>query len=472
MSVIGKVAAVFTASTGGLVTGVNTARAEFQKVSTSVDSLKGKLNLIAGMQGAQLFAGIASGAANAARNIAAIGTATADTIAEQARFAAKIGVPLDAFAALAEAADEVGVSQAAVTSAVQKMGVALVKAQEGSKPAAEAFEAIGLSAKELAAMAPEKAFEKIVDEIGKLPTPAERTAAALKIFGRTGKDLGPLFEAGGRAIADAAAEVDLFGKALDSASGQNVIAMKNAFGDVADAFEGFKTQVVAAFSPAVTGLIEDLLKRLADAGGMVPVAMEFSKIMAVTVGTMVDGAMVFAKILMDAASNFNSLWTKIKGVGQAAYGVTEMVGAGLVGGVGLVAGASKDANDAGVPDALLDRADLMQGEAGSLLNRAWANLFGGGEQQGGAPSAGGQFANRALEEIARMEAAYKDREAKRAAAETKANEGAAAAATQANAKQTETAAKSLGYLRDIARQIGLVVGAPPAVFNIAGAGGR
>lgn len=470
-TVIGKVAAIFTASTGGLVTGCNTARAEFQKVQTSVDSLKGKLNLIAGLQGAQLFAGMVQGASNAARSIANIATATADVVTEQARMAAKIGVPLEAFAALAEAADEVGVSQGAVTNAVQKMGVAIVKAQEGSKGAAAAFNKIGLAASDLAALAPEQAFERIVDQIAKLPTPAERTAAALQIFGRTGKDLGPLFEAGSQAIRDAAQEVDLFGKALDTASGQNVIAMKNAFGDVADAFEGFKTQVVAAFAPAVTGLIEDLLKRLADAGGMVPVAMEFSKIIATTIGTMVDGAMTFAQILTDAASNFDSVWRRIKGVGQAVYGASEMAGAGIVLGGSLAAGASKDLREAGVADAGIDRAQLMQDEAGGLLQKAWANIFGDGEKATGAPSAGGKFAAKALEEIARMEAAYKERQA-RAEASTKENKGAREDAAINLEKQNATAEKSLAFLRDISQQLGKVIGVPQAVFNIVGAGGR
>jgi hypothetical protein len=471
-TVIGKVAAIFTASTGGLVTGCNTARAEFKKLEGGVDKLRGSVNLIAGIQGAQLFAGMVKGATNAARSIAAIGSATADTITEQARFAAKIGVPLESFRALAEAADEVGVGQGAVTTAVQKMGVALVAAGAGVKKAQSSFAALGLSSEELAKMAPEKAFERIVDEIAKLPTPAERTAAAMKIFGRTGKDLEPLFLAGSDAIRKATQEVNLFGTALDSTSGQNVIAMKNAFGDVADAFEGFKTQVVAAFAPAVTGLIEDLLSRLADAGGMVPVAMEFSKIMAVTVGTMVDGAMVFGKILMDAAANFNTLWNKVKGLGQAAYGVTEMVGAGLVGGAGMVAGVAKDTREGGVADAALDRADLMQREAGSLLNRAYANLFGSGDQGAGAPSAGGQFAARALEEIARMETAYKEREARMAAADTKAAEGVADQAAKQTTKQTALAEKSVTFLQDISKQIGLALGAPPAVFQITGAGSR
>jgi hypothetical protein len=451
---------------------VNTARAEFQKVSTSVDSLKGKLNLIAGMQGAQLFAGIASGAANAARNIAAIGSATADAITEQSRFAAKIGVPLAAFAALAEAADEVGVSQAAVTSAVQKMGVALVKAQEGSKPAAEAFKAIGLSAAELSAMAPEKAFEKIVDEIGKLPTPAERTAAALKIFGRTGKDLGPLFEAGGQAIAAAAAEVELFGMALDDASGKNVEKMKNSFGDMGAAFEGFKTQVVAAFSPAVTGVIQDLLQRLADAGGMVPVAMEFSKIMAVTVGTLVDGAMSFAATITEALKQVASTFGYIDAFAKGGYALAQRAAGAVATGAGYAASISTDARESGVAASLIASGQELFDAAKATSARADARFNGQVPDASGAPTTGGKFAATMLAEIARMEQSYNARKAERAAADTKANEGAAAAATKANEKQTETAKQSLNYLRDIARQIGLVVGAPPAVFNIAGAGGR
>jgi len=467
-TVIGKVAAVFTASTSGLTAGVNTARAEFTKLDKSVSGLKGSLNTLVGIQGAQLFAGLAAGAVGAARQIGAIAGATAEVIDQQSKLAAKIGVPLESFAALAQAADLAGISQEKVTVAVQKMGVELVKASNGTKSAQAAFAALGLSAEELSAMQPDQAFQKIAEEIGKLPTPAERTAAAMKIFGKAGKDLGPLFTDGGAAIRQAAEETRLFGVALDTVSGQNVETMNDSFTRLGKAFEGFKMQIVAAFAPAVTAEIERVIQSIKDAGGMRNVALDFAQTVGVAAIQLVDSAESFAKILKEALGEVGSVWQRIKGVGQLAAGTVEMVGAGLVGGAGMASVASIDLRDGGVSGAILDRAELMQSEAGRLLNQGAANIMGEADQnayRGGTPqgAASSERMRIFMENLERM---------RQPAPAPPAQQAEAAARAAANdEKQTTTAELSLGVLK----QIALALGVPPAatnVFVLPGTGGR
>jgi hypothetical protein len=309
---IGKVAAVFTASTTGLTSGVNAAKASLNGMAGTVEKIHGKLTMLTAIEGAKLFGSIASAATDTARSMIRMGDATAQMIDEQSKAAAKLGVSLNSFVALSQAAELAGISQGKVTGAVQKMGLALVAAEGGSKKAQEAFAALGLSASELSKMSPEKAFEVIAEQIAKLPTPAERTAAAIRIFGKAGKDLGPMFEGGAAAIKQATAEAELFGTALDTVSGKQVEEMNDAFTRLGKAFEGFKVQVVAAFAPAVTAGVEKVIQQLKDAGGMRQVALDFAETVGFAVVTLVEGAMHFAEIIKDALNAVKAAFDGIK----------------------------------------------------------------------------------------------------------------------------------------------------------------
>ena len=85
------------------------------------------------------------------------------------------------------------------------MQVTLSEAGSGSKSANETLSALGLTFKELQALEPDKQFEVLADRISGLKDPADRTRAAVELFGRAGADLLPLFEQGAAGIEDVAA---------------------------------------------------------------------------------------------------------------------------------------------------------------------------------------------------------------------------------------------------------------------------
>ena len=60
MSVIGKVSAVFTANSSGLVSGVNQAARSMSRMERSTKSLASGMRTLVAIQGAQLFGSMAS----------------------------------------------------------------------------------------------------------------------------------------------------------------------------------------------------------------------------------------------------------------------------------------------------------------------------------------------------------------------------------------------------------------------------
>lgn len=267
MSTIGKVRAVFTASTGGLTSGVNQAAASMRRMQQSVSGLRSGMNTLVAIQGAQFFASMASSAISYAQSLVSAGNAQAQTIDRTAKLANRLGLTYAQFTSVALAGDLAGVSMEEVGNAATRLNVMIGRAANGSASAAAAFEGIGLSVADLQGMSPDQQFAAIADAIGQLPTAAARAAAAVAIFGKAGASLLPMFEGGGDAIRQAAEQAERLGLSLTEAQSSDVQAMNDAFTLAYKAVEGIVGQVTAYLSPAIKNVADTFTKLVGDVGG-------------------------------------------------------------------------------------------------------------------------------------------------------------------------------------------------------------
>ena len=267
MATIGKVSAVFSANTSGLVAGTNSAGSAFKKLAGDVSRLQGGMRSLVAIQGAQLFGQVASGAMSAARSFISMGVAQADVIGGQKDLASRLGMTYGELAGLGFAGAQVGVSMQTIGNAATKADVALIKASQGSKVAQAAFAGIGLSVQELEGMSPAERFRAIADSISALPTAAERSRAAIQVFGKAGAELLPMFEGGAGAITAATEEAAKFGLALTNDQANSVDSMGDAFAKAQMAVQGIVGQVVAYLAPAIQGVTDTFLNLIGGIGG-------------------------------------------------------------------------------------------------------------------------------------------------------------------------------------------------------------
>ena len=181
---IGKVAAVFTASTSGLTAGVNQAGRSMKKLQNDVSGLRSSLNLLTAIQGAQLFGQITAGVSRAVSSFMSMASAQSEVIDQTSKMAARLGFTYGELAGLSLAAELSGVSLDQVAGAVTKADVAFVKAANGSKTARATFDRLGLSMADLQGMTANERFDAIAAAISGIPNEAERAAAAVQLFGR------------------------------------------------------------------------------------------------------------------------------------------------------------------------------------------------------------------------------------------------------------------------------------------------
>lgn len=294
------------------------------QMDSGIAGITNRLNVLIGLDVARIFGSIASTISNAVRSFISMGQAEAGVIDQTSKLAARAGVTYGEMAALSLAAERSGVALESVKDSMTKADIAFARAAAGSEEAASGFEAIGLSVAQLNGMGTADRFQAISAAIAKLPTEAQRAAAAVQIFGRSGADLLPLFEGGAAGIAAAKAEADKFGTALTTAQGTDVKNMISAFETAKTAIQGIVQQVTAYLSPAITGVVKQFNQFIGDMGG----ANIGQKIGA----GILDGAEYLAGIGDWLIANLSSVWqyvASVAGSWNSTISVLQQVGAGI-----------------------------------------------------------------------------------------------------------------------------------------------
>lgn len=257
----------FDRATAAAAARMREAGTSAKAMDSGLGGITSRLNVLIGLNVAQLFSSLASSISNAVGNVIRMGQAEATVIDQTSKLAARIGLTYGEMAGLGLAASKAGVSLETVGDAVTKSDVAFVRAAQGSQQAIDAFESLGLSVQQLNGLAGADRFEAIATAIAALPTEAERAAAATQVFGRAGADLLPLFNQGAAGIAAARTEAERLGLALTTTQGQDVQGLVSAFEAAQKAVQGIVQQVVAYLSPAITGVINQFNAFVANIGG-------------------------------------------------------------------------------------------------------------------------------------------------------------------------------------------------------------
>jgi hypothetical protein len=140
----------------------------------------------------------------------------------------------------------------------------------GAKTAAtDPFHHIGLSAKELAKLQPEQQVAKISDAINKLGTHAEKSAAAVQIFGRGGLSMLPLIEKGSAGLEELFAQARASGNLLSKDTIENSKKFHIALLGAEGAIGSVKNTLGAALLPVVTNVLGKFTKFVSENRGQI-----------------------------------------------------------------------------------------------------------------------------------------------------------------------------------------------------------
>ena len=288
---------VFTSSTSGLVSGANTAGNAMKKVQKDMAGMRGSLATLKTIAIGQVFAQLGGAAISAGRSLLWFGQSTSEGIDVLSKLSRRLGLTYGQMAGLKLAGDLAGVGVETIATAATKADVAFISASNGSKEATAKFTSLGLSMAELQKLSPDQRFAAIADAIAKLPTAAERSAAAVNLFGKSGAELLPLFEEGAGAIKKATDQAKAFGLTLTNAQGLGVEKMNDSFTSAFAAIQGLATQVVSNLAEPISRIIDDFTNFVAASGG-VDIGASISN-------AMLDGAIFVVEMFGVAANIFS-----------------------------------------------------------------------------------------------------------------------------------------------------------------------
>lgn len=240
-----------------------------KKASEDLSTLKnieiGKLALGGLKVAADAFIGFGKAVGGAIVSVAQFGKSVADELDALNDVANRTGVGVEALQAYGMAAKLAGTDIGTFAGALQKLTINIGQAVSSDKEQ-EAFTKLGLVFDELKAKTPTEQFEAVADAISKIADPAERAAAAVSVFGKTGIELGPLFSEGPGALQKMREEAVALGQVVSGDSIKSIAAMNDAFDKVWATVKGITGQIVGELAEPIRAIAEDLLNVVKQAG--------------------------------------------------------------------------------------------------------------------------------------------------------------------------------------------------------------
>ena len=223
-----------------------------------------------------------------------------------------IGVSVEALQVFNMAAKLAGVEDG--TRALQKLNVVIGQAAESGNT--EAFTRLGIDFEKLQAMSPEEQFRAIQQAIAALPTPAERAAAAVALFGKAGVELLPLMN---QNLAEVEERMRRLGGVVGDDQVEAISSMNDALDMVKATFDGIIGNVVGNLAPVVESLANDFLAFVEEWNN---IGGQNGTIADTISNALLDVADYFAGIFDTAMTNFDGFGVTLQEVGA----VFEFVG--------------------------------------------------------------------------------------------------------------------------------------------------
>jgi hypothetical protein len=321
VSVFGSINVVISAAIGGLAGALGQALAALKGFAKSALSALNPVRLLGSVL-RSTFGQLAlfQGADAIVSSLRQMASSAAESTDELSKMSRRLGLTYGELAGLKFAGDLAGVGIDSIANAMTKADVAMQKAAGGSRTATAAFATLGLGVNDLQGMSGADRFAAIAEAISALPTPAERAAAAVALFGRSGAQLLPLFEQGAGSIRKATQEAEQFGLTLTNAQGQNVEEMNDSFTRVYAIIQGIVQQVVSHLAPAITEVTKQFTEFVKSEGGG-KIGQEIGE-------ALLQGAMYLAEIGDYLIQNFSGVFQYLSNVGQqwsAVFGIGQQV---------------------------------------------------------------------------------------------------------------------------------------------------
>lgn len=239
----------------------------------------------------------------------------------------ELGVSTEEAAGLIDVADDLGVSAETLSTSLGILAKKLAGVEDAetstsgsTKGFNQIIQELGITSKDYNVILPQ-----LADHFKDMPNGIEKTALAMQLFGRGGKEMLPLLNMGGEAMRKATIDTQRFGLAMSGDAVKATRAFQIAQSNLGDAFMGVKVTLGTALMPLITPYIAKITEGVVVVGQFVEKHKDLAAVIT-TVGAalgVIMGAKAGASILgvlgMGGAST--AITGALSGIGGALAGL-------------------------------------------------------------------------------------------------------------------------------------------------------
>lgn len=249
-----------------------------------------------------------------------------DRVEGLGNLADQLGVSFEFIQVLEESANRSGVSIETLASSMTRLQKTLAGADEESKTAQKALDRLGVSVEELNGLSQQDQIRLIGDRLGAIQDPAQRTAAAVALFGKSGAALLPFF----KNLGPAASDLERFGKVLNDIDRGRI----DDFGAGVDALRvasrGLSTDLLLPFAGLGEGISQGAAEFL---GGINAIVGPIGDVLEPILSGLGSAIEIVGVLLGGIGRSIGALLAPIGDFAQAWGGMSDMFNEGLVDGV-------------------------------------------------------------------------------------------------------------------------------------------
>lgn len=236
--------------------------------------------------------------------VAAFVKSSIDAADQMRDLAIKTGTSTEFLSQMQHVANLTGVEFTTFSDSLTKMQNSLVNISRSGK-ATEQLAAMGINVAELLKLDPEGQFNALAQAIGSIQDPAQRTNAAMKIFGRSGAELVKVFAEGGSGIAAMREEADKLGLTIGQQTADSADRANDAITRLQGAFLGLGRTLSLELAEPLANIVDLLSRGLPIVGGFVSASVQ-------SIGDVLGG-LVAANVQI-AQGNFSGALEGARGV--------------------------------------------------------------------------------------------------------------------------------------------------------------
>lgn len=232
------------------------------QVDKTSDSIKSKL-ATAAKAGVAAVATLEAGMVTLAKGLYDATEAVAKYGDEVDKTSQKVGLSAEAYQRWDYVMNISGTSMQSMTMGLKTLTNKLDDAKSGSTDAQEKFAALGISMEELGTLSREELFERSIKGFQGMADSTERAALANDLFGRSGQELAPLFNATAEETDRLLAAADQYGMVMSGDAVKASAAFVDAQTTMEKTMAGVRNRMVGEFLPSLTAVMQGITDMVA-----------------------------------------------------------------------------------------------------------------------------------------------------------------------------------------------------------------